>query len=359
MSLVPLNSYGVTILLYSSSNYVISTSIVNKCAQMGLSFIRLQVPWFAIDHPGGYNWSYTDAAIQTINSYGLNVLFDINSPPSTRTGVLAPDGNYVTDPASARQFAVDVVTRYYLNGATNGYIFGIDFNEDMDNKSPFNTSANNGGYAADVMNSVYPAVKAIAPSCLVVGYAHLSANRAHLQQWHTQLYTGGGVSGSGGMGQNSDFVNWHYYPGNLKDPTNSGASAEYAEFLSDIQGIDEANGFFKGSWNTEIGWPATLNGNSNNVSYAQQSQYLVADCEETARFSDYVHKFCFYTASLGDNFSLVQAGPPIFYTPAGLALQAQIALTPDWSPPPLDIKKRFGTISIGGNSYGTVYVNDL
>ncbi|HLI05203.1 MAG TPA: hypothetical protein VKV40_01390 [Ktedonobacteraceae bacterium] len=174
------------------------------------------------------------------------------------------------DPAAMTNYASLLATRY--NGQ-NGYgtiqIFQIG-NEEYDsspNPDPGNYRDIQGKWLALTIQSVAPAIRAAAPSALILAGSvrKVTTNAlSHVENWLTNLCTyNGGVSGL------IDAVDFHYYRGGSSagpDPTTSDANTpSISEQLSAMQSVLAASNTPAQVWCCEFGWDMYDDGNGTQT----------------------------------------------------------------------------------------------
>ncbi len=340
----PDSPYGISILLDFFSGppqYEVPMSVVNQAKALPVAWVRLIFSWSRVEtgSPGNYVWpAGLDVTIQRFNSVGINVAYAITNPPSFRRGQSWGGGFHYAMASEMLTFVQQVATRYQ-RGSVNGTISAVEVgNEDY---CVQNDIYHNGGWQAEALNACYPAVKAIDPQMLVICGGQLQTSTTFVPRYQAQLYTGGGVSSSGGMGANCDATNSHYYRGNLKDPDNNTYPHTYtiankliAMHQADITGDGHTGYPNRDFWVTEFGWEATQTGSSKYITWAQQSQYLM-EVVDAARMSGFCSHAFIYTMDYADTNTIVASSSKVL--PAYTAYQAYIAKYPTWggSGPPL------------------------
>lgn len=329
----PDTPYGATLLL-GGPGFTIPSWLLNACYNMPMSWVRVQIPWTAIfpsATPSTWDWSFTDSVIPQCNAKGINYLFNCLSLPLWSRTVVASDGNTRLSPSIAATLVTAIMKRYGP-GSSIGEIQGFDLNEDFDSSQPSNTAANNGGYAGDVLNAIYPIIKSYAPKIPVGCAAHLQVGKGHVTLFQQQLYTGGGVSQSGGAGGSWDFTNCHLYRGNLTDPLKEDVNlVNLYEMITYVNAVDASYGY--GAlpvWITEIGWAAIDPPPSGYLTHAQQATFHQEGVEMARTTNPCTHYFV-YTMAPSDSNSIVAQGSPTVFYPAYTAMANEAASYPTWN----------------------------
>lgn len=340
----PDSPYGVAILLDFFSGppqYHIQQSIINQCAALPVSWVKLIFSWNRVElSPGVYTWpAELDSAIQRFNTASINVQYDFTNPPSWhRTQAWGTKGGttyYYAPGADVSAFAQAVATRY-KTGSANGVISAIQFsNEDYDASGEVGGSNNesllNGGWNADALVQGYAAIKAIDNNMLVCCGAHLRPGVQAVLGWQAQLNNGGGVGGNIGSGNYRDCSAGDFYIGNLKDPDTQYNTnvCTCAEFLANIHNQDISDGLPGMDLRfTEVGWAANTNGTNGNVTYAVQAANVGKVLVDAMANGACSHIFI-YTMDYADKNSLVLSSTVV--TQAYTTYQNFIAANPQWS----------------------------
>src|SRR5579872_5214942 len=128
----PDTPYGVAILLdffTGPPQYLVPNSIVNYCAALPVSWVKLIFSWSRVElSQGVYTWPSTlDQTIQRFNAANINVQYDFTNPPSWYKsaplgqlwGKAGGNSYYYATGAQASTFAQAVATRYQT-GSANG-----------------------------------------------------------------------------------------------------------------------------------------------------------------------------------------------------------------------------------------------
>lgn len=362
------NPYGVTVGI-TSGTATLNPQLIVDMKNLNMTWLRLQVPWSAIDSTGTtnqtastYHWGTWDDAVNKCNSAGINILLTIFKADTQfqNSGSNQPDV-----PSYTATFAGQIAARY--NGGSHGLIAGIEVgNEDYDNAA--GTSATP---LVATLKAVYPAVKAVNPNMVVGAAALLQRNESHYTSFMETLLnpsTGAYISSV----FQADYLNFHFYTG-IPQTSTGGPPVHLDPTIEDstynggagIPSIDKAWQLIQAKtqqyslniacWCTETGW--TINTNPGRlssfvVSQAQQWQYL-QDVLESCRKSNFVGKVFIFTLAYYDGYgapnyrdgmSLVQ-GPysnPT-YTTAYNGLKTYISQYAQWS-----------TLGGGGGGTGTV-----
>lgn len=321
--------YGVTVLLDFVSGNVLPAAWASAAAGIGLGWIRMQISWHTIETAGGvYNWAAADQGIANIQAAGLDVFFDILNPPSFRKTITDPvTGAHLPSPADLASFVGPLCQRY-SRASWLGHIAAIDLNnEGFDDQG--GSPGLDGGYSADALNLCYPLAKCIDSSILVFGGAHLGINKLHVSAWETQHYTGGAASRSGGCGGRRDGWHAHFYRGVLIDPLDTTTEPNDCTILDLCSLIGQVNSQYgyaglRGII-SEVGWPATQNGDGSHVSYATQAQYL-QKVLTTARTQQNVLAVGAYTINTSDSYSILDSS--LNPLPAAQMVQQNVAQFP-------------------------------
>jgi len=338
----PDSPYGVSILMdffSGTPQYQIPMSIVNQCKALPVAWARLIFSWGRIEGPiGTYkaaSLSALDTNVQQFNSVGINVAFCCTSPPTFRKTQSWGGGYYYATAFDMNTYATYIANRY-KTGSANGTISAIEIgNEDYDVS---NDTYHNGGWQAEALNACYANIKAIDPNMLVICGGQLQTGVTFVPTYQAQLYTGGGVSSSGGMGSNCDATNAHYYRGNKKDPDDTSYTGTFT-IANQLKTIHDADVYGDGHtgypnrdlWLSEFGWAANSLGDSTHITFALQSQYIL-ECIDAARLSGYCSHAFVYTMDYADANSIVKSSTLV--RQAYTDYQTYIAAHPAWSSTP-------------------------
>lgn len=130
---------------------------------MGVTTVRLLVPWVAIQHtPDSYDWSLVDKTVDAAVSQHLSVLATLNSPPAWAVAPGQPAvAGRPASPAAFGQFAGKVAEHF------RGRIAAYEIWNEPNAAAFFAPAPDPAGYV-DLLKASYPAIKAADPSALVV-----------------------------------------------------------------------------------------------------------------------------------------------------------------------------------------------
>jgi hypothetical protein len=254
------NPYGVTVYHSNAATSALAQLIPDMQA-LGLTWLRYQVPFTAIDSPQAtYTWTSLDAMVSVANAANINIIFSMDQAPSW--GLDGTTG--LPTPAYTTTVAGLVAARY--NGLTgHGHLDSIEiWNEEFDFSSYNNTT-----YGA-VASAGYTAIRGAGFTGKVGCAAMLGvSNTAHITNWITQLYTSV-------VSSLFDYYSLHYYnAGN--DPSVTGAYLSIPTVLSTVNAALIANSdALKPVWITEFGYATSTNGGHSAgsvVSALLQNQY--------------------------------------------------------------------------------------
>src|SRR5579884_711179 len=305
---VPDRSYGNTYFVKTSTITFLPLQAINDLLAILLGvWLRYQLQWKQIEPnaDSNYNWAYLDWAVTLCNSYGINLLWPIQAPPTGYLTIRAKDGATVA--AGTGQFAsasawatfvAAVCARY--NGMVaspySGYpmiLDGVQFgNEDYDlsmtgiaNNQPARDILSQ--WLVSVVDGCYPIVRTALPNAWIgTNAVRKTPNNGllHIENWTGNLYSYTGGLSAAWLADKRVFHDFHFYrdgtanyDGTLvPDPTldtfNADGSVNAPSVqreLSTLQSIIVSAGSQSKVWCTEFGWNLY---NASTDTHASDSQ---------------------------------------------------------------------------------------
>jgi hypothetical protein len=217
-----------------------------RATQLATGWVRVPVYWSQIEPanttPAYYNWSSMDTNVQAMQNSGINVVFTLDTNPAWAA---ASSGGPVSNTADLLEFFGALVARYPQ----------VSYWEVYNEPDSIVRFGNRGNVYAQLLNSLYPVVKAANPAAQVVlgGLA---------LDWF--LEDGGYFDRdfladvlAGCSGSCFDVANFHYYPAFRGTWDNYGpdiiGKATY------VRQLMATYGFTRPVMVTELGWPAGTN----------------------------------------------------------------------------------------------------
>ncbi|MGH2366136.1 MAG: hypothetical protein ACRDGF_02025 [Chloroflexota bacterium] len=251
----------------------------------GFGWVKQQVRWENLQGAPGaaVNWGGLDNAVNEANANGLKVLFSVVAAPAWAA---APGSHFPRNPADLASFMTQMVTHF--KGRVQAY--------EIWNEENFATEVGAGqinpGQYVETLKVVYPAIKAIDPSAIVVSGAPTPTgvndpniaerDLTYLQQMYA--YQGGvvkhyfdalGAHNEPFGNQPQETVADHTAPGYSTDPS------FFFRQVEDYRNLMVQNGDGnKGIWETEIGYdsnpdaPASYS-YAQSITEQQQATWLV------------------------------------------------------------------------------------
>ncbi|GAB7071610.1 cellulase family glycosylhydrolase [Mycobacterium hodleri] len=234
---------------------------VGRMKQLGVTTVRLLVPWAAIQpSPDVYDWSMVDKTVNAVSSQHMSILATLNSPPGWAVAPGQPAiAGRPASPAAFGLFAGKVAEHF--RGKISAYEI---WNEP--NWSAFYAPAPDPAGYADLLKAAYPAIKAAAPSALVVAAGLGSVvDHAMITMDPVKFVSGMYTAGARNF---FDALAFHPYQYSMKFSESWHPDAPLNQ-LSEIRRVMLANGDGeKKIWATEYGEP------SSEVGEKAQAEYL-------------------------------------------------------------------------------------
>ena len=234
---------------------------VGRMKQLGVTTVRLLVPWAAIEPtPGAYDWSMVDKTVNAVAAQRMSILATLNSPPGWAVvpGQPAIAGRPAS-PAAFGLFAGKVAEHF------RGKVAAYEIWNEPNGSAFFAPAPDPAGYA-ELLKAAYPSIKAVAPSAVVVAAGLGSVvDYSTLAMDPVKFVVGMYAAGA----KNSfDALAYHPYQYTMKFSETRHPDAP----LNQLAGIREAmlaNGDGeKKIWATEYGEP------SSEVGEKAQAEYL-------------------------------------------------------------------------------------
>ncbi len=271
--------YGFQAQLYG----VNQQQILNLVTGAGFGWVKQQVRWADVEpNPGSFNWGALDSAANLANASGVKVLFSVvDAPP----WAAVPNGNYPKNPQDFANFMSAMAAHF--KGRVQAYEI---WNEENFAREVGPGNINAGNYV-QLLQAVYPGIKAADPSALVVSGAPTPtgvndpniAERdiTYLQQMYQ--YQGGVVKNYFDVLGAHNEPYWNPPDQTVATATNHAYANDPSFFfrqVEDYHNLMAANGDGnKQIWETEIGYDANPQAPSGysgwTVSDQQQATYLV------------------------------------------------------------------------------------
>jgi len=375
------NPYGMTFGLNPGSGNIANpfafwNLLIPDLSRIGIKKVRFQLSWDSLEVPQNtFNWGALDDAISHFNAENIQVTFPIRSAPAWGLG--APGGSQqasdepwiLADPTAFANFCTVVATRYdgtHGHGTIDRYEITNE-EADIHNTDPLGgfhcthastspywgagagvaiTNANKYKPARDpqyfvpILLAAYPAIKAVSPTVPVgmgamwwnqpKGGGLYAQSTSQMAQFLSFMY-------SNGCKGNFDYINFHYYS-NATDPTvGSNQTAKFADLLTELKAVRDANNDTVHCKVTEFGWQVP----QDVPDGATQWKYY-NDILEASRLSNFVDEVDLFTIGYNPNFGTgssltsLDAGVESFRQPTFANVQAYIAQYPIWAinPPP-------------------------
>lgn len=214
-----------------------------RVVESGAGLVRFQVHWTNIEPtnttPDAYNWGGLDNSIQSAADANVQVIFTIETNPSWASGVVNGPVNNLAD---LQEFVSAAVTRYPC-------VEYWEFYNEPDEVGRFGL---NGAAYAEMLQAVYPVVKAANPNAnVVMGGLALDwfiedggpFSRTFLDDVITHC-----------AGQCFDLANFHYYP--VWRPRWEEYGRDIIGKANYVRQILASHNFTRTVINTETGWAA-------------------------------------------------------------------------------------------------------
>ncbi|MDY6812039.1 MAG: cellulase family glycosylhydrolase, partial [Actinomycetota bacterium] len=284
---------------YWSYNHGDIEADLDAMVAMGITNVRIQVPWVYVEpQQGVYDWATVDAIVEAADARGLGIVAIVSHTPGW-----AGDGgfNSVPDPDVYADFAGEVAQRY--QGSVNAYEVWNEPNGAM-----FYESADPEDYTA-MLQAAYAAIKEADSSNIVIAGVLGSSGTVSGVSLNPVEFVEGMYSA--GAKDYFDVLSFHpyAYPLGTEFSAGEGYPGSAYEQLQAIWDVMEEAGDSKQIWATEFGVPT-----SGDISEADQAAIIAEFLSAWSEFAYTGPMFIHSTRDLESGSDSLEDNFGIFYT---------------------------------------------
>lgn len=278
-------AYGITAQMWQSDK----EGVANHVRNLGFTWVKQQVRWeFVETSPGAINWQEMDGIVNTMNTYGINVMFSVVTAPDwtrpTKGGTNGPPEDFQL----FANFMGQIAGRYCGQS-----LAALEVWNEQNLQREWEGYALDPALYMDLLRRTYGAVKGACPSMLVIsgattpaGYSDVAFDdidylRGMYQNGLARYSDGVGIHPSGFANPpTTRFQDWQSGAYSAESHVNH-RSFYFRSTLEESRGVMEQFGDSgKRLWPTEFGWGSTPSPHpgyeyEGRINEGQQAQWIV------------------------------------------------------------------------------------